>query len=115
MKKTLTRATLEEILNDAGLDPEEVVYAWPSGMYGGYGGHVSFALTANLHQLAQFFISLGSILANGEYEDPIRTFPEGRANLEGLLPSGTDSLGRGSVTYFRGWELEPEDGGGSDE
>lgn len=112
MKKTLTRDTLEEILDDAGLDPEEVVYNWPSGMYGGYGGHHSFALTVTDEQLARFYISLGSIMAHGEHEDPIRVFPEGRAVLESLLPSGTDALGHGTVTYFRGWELEAlkEDG-----
>lgn len=114
MKKTLTRDTLEEILDGAGLDPEEVVYNWPSGMYGGYGGyggHVSFALTATDEQMARFFKALGALLAYGEVDDPPRTYPEGRANLDGgLLPSGTDPLGRGTVTYFRGWELEPEEG-----
>lgn len=107
-KKTLTRDTLEEILDDAGLDPEEVVYDWPNGMYGGYGGHVSFALTADDRQLAQFFIALGSLITIAPYENPPRTYPEGLANLAELLPSGTDPLGRGTVTYFRGWELEPE-------
>lgn len=106
MKKTLTRITLEEILDDAGLDPEEVVYDWPNGMYSGYGGHYSFAMKLTDEQMAQFYIALGSIMAHGEHEDPIRVFPEGRANLESLLPSGTDALGKGGVTYFRGWELE---------
>lgn len=106
MKRTLSRVTLEEILDNAGLDPEEVVYAWPYGMYSGYGGHVSFAMRLTDEQMARFYISLGSIMAHGEHEDPIRVFPEGRANLEALLPSGTDPLGMGSVTYFRGWELE---------
>lgn len=111
MKKILTRNTLEDILDAAGLDPEDVVYDWPLGMYGGYGGHVSFALTADPAQLAQFFMALGSMLAYGEFDEPPRTYPESRASLDGgLLPSGTDSLGKGSVTYFRGWALEPEEG-----
>lgn len=108
MKKTLTRETLEEILDDAGLDAEDVVYNWPSGMYGGYGGHNSFALTVDLEQLAQFFKSIGHMITYAMYSDDKRTYPEGFANLEELLPSGSDALGMGSVTYFRGWELEPE-------
>lgn len=111
MKKTLTRETLEEILDDAGLDPEEVVYNWPSGMYGGYGGHNSFAMKLTDEELAKFFKSLGYILAYAAYaQGPKRTYPEGFANLNALLPSGTDQLGKGTVTYFRGWELEPEGG-----
>lgn len=110
MKKVLTRATLEEILDYAQLDAEEVVYNWPSGMYGGYGGHVSFALTVTDEQLASFFKALGAMLAHSDHEEPPREFPEGRASLDNdFLPSGSDALGRGSVTYFRGWELEPED------
>lgn len=104
-KKTLTRDTLEEILDDAVLDAEDVVYNWPSGMYG---EHDSFALTADDTQLAHFFIALGSLITIAPYENPPRTYPEGLANLAELLPSGTDTLGRGTVTYFRGWELEPE-------
>lgn len=111
MKKILTRATLEEILDYARLDPEDVVYNWPSGMYGGYGGHVSFALTADPAELAQFFKALGALLAHSDHEEPPRVFPEGRAALDNyFVPSGTDPLGRDSVTYFRGWELEPEEG-----
>ena len=111
MKKDLTRATLEEILDMAGLDAEDVVYNWPSGMYGGYGGHVSFALTADVSQLAEFFKALGAVLAHSDYEEPPRVFPEGRAVLDNhLVPSGTDPLGLGAVTYFRGWVLEPEPG-----
>lgn len=109
MKKTLTRETLEEILDDAGLDPEEVVYNWPSGMYGGYGGHNSFAMKLTDEEMAQFFKALGSMIAYATYSDDKRTYPEGFANLNALLPSGTDQLGKGTVTYFRGWELEPED------
>lgn len=108
MKKTLTRDTLEEILEDAGLEAEDVVFNWPSGMYGGYGGHTSFALTADAYQLAEFFKALGSVLTYAAYVDKKRVFPEGRANLKELVPSGTDPLGMGTVTYFRGWELEPE-------
>lgn len=110
MKKVLTRDTLEEILDDAGLDPDEVVYNWPSGMYQGYGGHSSFAMTATPERMAQFFKALGAMLANGEYNDPPRVYPEGQAALDNyFVPSGTDALGEGTVTYFRGWELEPED------
>jgi hypothetical protein len=108
MKKTLTRHTLEEILDDAGLDPEDVVYNWPSGMYGGYGRHNSFALTADDYQMAQFYMALGSLITYATYVDKDRSYPEGFANLKELLPSGVDSLGKGTVTYFRGWELEPE-------
>lgn len=109
MKKVLTRNTLEEILDDAGLDPEECVYNWPSGMYGGY-GHVSFALTVSDEELALFFRALGGVI---EYATHVskRNFPEGFSNLNALLPSGTDPLGMGTVTYFRGWELEPEASG----
>jgi hypothetical protein len=106
-KKTLTRGTLETILDDAGLDAEDVVYNWPSGMYGGYGGHRSFALTIDLADLAKFFKALGSLVEEaqrGEFE-----FPEGTAVMGDFLPSGSDPLGHGSVTYFRGWELEPEE------
>lgn len=106
MKKVLTRETLEEILDDAGLDPEECVYNWPSGMYGGY-GHVSFALTMTDAELAQFFFALGHMLCYSAYVDK-RTYPEGFANLHDMVPSGTDPLRHGAVTYFRGWELEPE-------
>jgi hypothetical protein len=109
MKKKLTRDTLEEILDDAGLDPEEVVYNWPSGMYGGYGHHNSFALKADEAQLAQFFRALGGMIEHATHVTK-RNYPEGFSNLNELLPSGTDSLGKGFVTYFRGWELEPEDG-----
>lgn len=111
MKKILTRDTLEEILDAAGLDPEDVVYNWPSGMYGGYGGHISFAMTADPAQLAHFFKALGAVLAHSDHEDPPRVFPEGRAVLANrFVPSGADPLGLRSVTYFRGWELEPEEG-----
>jgi hypothetical protein len=110
MKKKLTRDTLEEILDDAGLDPEDVVYNWPSGMYGGYGGHNSFALKADEAQLAEFFMALGNMLCYATYVDKDRTYPEGFSTLKTLLPSGTDPLGKGFVTYFRGWELEPEGG-----
>lgn len=111
MKKTLTRDTLEEILSDARLDAEDVVYNWPSGMYGSYGGHVSFALTADPKQLAQFFIAVGELLGytNHVYDAP--PIPEGPVNLKQLLPSGVDPLGLGTVTYFRGWELEPKEDG----
>jgi hypothetical protein len=115
MKKVLTRDTLLEILDSAGLDPEDVVYNWPSGMYGGYGGHVSFALTATGEQLAQFFKAIGNLICYATFVDKSRRYPEGFANLESLLPSGTDPLGKGTVTYFRGWELEPEDGDDTDE
>ncbi len=101
MKKTLTRETLEEILDDAGLDAEDVVYNWPSGMYGGYGGHNSFALTADPAQLAQFFMALGGLITYVTYVDKDREYPEGKAGLASLLPSGTDPLGLGSVTYCR--------------
>jgi hypothetical protein len=106
MKKALTRDTLLEILDDAGLDPEEVVYNWPSGMYGGYGGHRSFAMTLTDQQLAQFYKALGYMIAYATFSQDKRTYPEGLANLEMLLPSGTDQLGRGTITYFWGWELE---------
>ncbi len=109
MKKVLTRDTLEEILDDAGLDPEEVVYNWPSGMYGGYGGHRSFAMTLTDEQLAKFYKALGAMVTYAVFSDDKRTYPEGFANLDNLLPSGSDALGKGSVTYFYGWELEPED------
>jgi hypothetical protein len=109
MKKTLTRNTLEEILDDAGLDPEDVVYGWPSGMYGGYGGHRSFAMTATPEQMAQFFMALGQLITYATYVDKERTYSEGFATLASLLPSGTDPLGKGSVTYFLGWELESDD------
>jgi hypothetical protein len=107
VKKVLTRDTLEEILDDAGLDPEEVVYNWPSGMYGGYGGHRSFAMKLTDEELVRFYRALGGII---EYATHVskRTYPEGFANLNELLPSGTDQLGKGTVTYFRGWELEQE-------
>lgn len=111
MTRTLTRETLEEILDDAGLDPEEHVYNWPSGMYGGYGGHHSFALTVTDEELARFFKALGYMVAYAVYSNDPRTYPEGFSNLEELLPSGSDALGKGTVTYFRGWELEPEDAG----
>lgn len=110
MKKVLTRNTLEEILNDAGLDPEEVVYDWPRGMYGGYGGHRSFAMKLTDAELARFYMALGMRVieaAHGLAPD----VPEGTATLRDLLPSGTDPLGDGTVTYFRGWELEPEASG----
>jgi hypothetical protein len=110
VKKVLTRDTLEEILDDAGLDPEDVVYDWPSGMYGGYGGHMSFAMRLTDEQMAQFFMALGALISYATYSSDKRTYPEGFANLASLLPSGTDSLGKGTVTYFRGWELESEDG-----
>lgn len=109
MKKLLTRGTLEEILDEAGLDPEDVVYDWPNGMYGGYGGHRSFALKATGEQLAQFFKAIGYMIAYATFSDDKRVYPEGFANLNVLLPSGTDPLGKGAVTYFRGWELEPEE------
>lgn len=109
MKKILTRDTLEEILAEAVLDAEDVVYNWPSGMYSGYGGHTSFALTADTHQLAQFFMALGSLIT---YSDHVNgadfQYPEGRAALRDFLPYGCDPLGQGTVTYFRGWELEAE-------
>lgn len=108
MRKVLTRDTLEGILDDAGLDPEEHVYNWPSGMYGGYGGHRSFALKVTEWELAQFYMALGNMLCYATYVDKERTYPEGLSTLRDLLPSGTDALGNGSVTYFRGWELEPE-------
>ncbi len=98
MKKTLTRATLEEILDDAGLDAEDVVYNWPSGMYGGYGGHNSFALTADQYQLAQFFKGLGHVLAYARFVDKDRTYPEGLSYLDDLMLSGRDSLGKGFFT-----------------
>lgn len=107
MRKTLTRDTLDEILEDAGLDPEDVVYNWPSGMYGGYGKHRSFAMKLTDEELARFFKALGQMISYATYVDKDRTYPEGFANLETLLPSGTDPLGHGSITYFRGWELEP--------
>lgn len=110
VKKTLTRETLLKILDDAGLDAEDVVYDWPHGMYGGYGGHRSFAMKLDDFQLAQFFKGLGHMIAYARYSGDKRTYPEGFANLEELMPSGSDSLGRGSVTYFRGWELEPVSG-----
>jgi hypothetical protein len=110
VKKTLTRETLEEILDDAGLDPEEHVYNWPSGMYGGYGGHYSFAMKLTDEELARFYKALGNMICYATYVDK-RDFPEGFASLETLLPSGTDALGEGTITYFRGWELEPEDNG----
>lgn len=109
MKKTLTRATLEEILDDAGLNPEDVVYNWPSGMYSGYGGHRSFAMRLTDEQMAHFYRALGSMLTYAAFVSGA-VFPEGNANLTTLLPSGTDALGKGSVTYFRGWELESEEG-----
>lgn len=93
MKKTLTRATLEEILEDAGLDAEDVVYNWPSGMYSGYGGHRSFALTADPVQLAQFFKGLGHMLAYARYSGDKRTYREGFACLEELLPCGYRQAG----------------------
>lgn len=111
MKKTLTRDTLEEILDDAGLDPADVVYNWPSGMYGGYGGHNSFAVKMTEEELARFFKAIGYMIAYATFSDDKRTYPEGFAGLQSLLPSGTDALGMGSVTYFEGWELEPEDDG----
>lgn len=111
MKKTLTRETLEEILDDAGLDPEEHVYNWPSGMYGGYGGHYSFAMKLTDEELARFFKALGFMLAYSAYVEGARQYPEGAALLQELVPSGTDQLGKGTITYFRGWELEPEDNG----
>lgn len=107
MKKVLTRETLEEILDDAGLDPEEVVYNWPSGMYSGYGeGHVSFAMKLTDEELARFYKALGYMIAYATFADDKRTYPEGFASLEDFLPSGTDQLGKGTVTYFRGWKLE---------
>lgn len=108
MTKTLTRETLEEILDDAGLDPEEVVYNWPSGMYGGYGGHRSFTMTVTDNELARFFKALGAMIARSTNSGDEFARPEGLTNLDGLLPSGTDQLGKGTITYFLGWELEPE-------
>jgi hypothetical protein len=110
MKKVLTRGTLEEILDEAGLDPEDVVYNWPSGMYGGYGGHRSFALTMTEKELARFFVTLGKLFAREVYETWSLSVEGHEGDLTELLPSGTDPLGMGSVTYFRGWELEPEGG-----
>jgi hypothetical protein len=109
VKKTLTRDTLLEILDDAGLKPEEVVYDWPYGMYDGYGGHRSFAMKLTDEELAKFYMALGAIISYATFGEAPRTYPEGLANLSSLLPSGTDSLGLGTVTYFRGWELEPEE------
>lgn len=110
MTKILTRDTLEEILDGAGLDPEEHVYNWPSGMYDGYGGHHSFALTVTNVELARFYLYLGRVLGETAFGN-VSEYPEGTSVLLDLLPSGTDQLGKRTVTYFYGWELEPEDGG----
>ncbi len=113
MKKILTRNTLEEILDAAGLEAEDVVYNWPSGMYAGYGGHRSFALsTEDMSVAFEFFQGLGNLISYATHSQDKRTFPEGFANLETMAARAeVDPIGTGVVVYFRGWELEPEDGG----
>lgn len=115
MKQTLTRNTLIEILDHAGLAPEDIVYGWEDGITGYSGRYMygarCFALsTDDVSKVLRFFQGVGSML--NEAGDRLVDYPEGNKLLEEMADGAhTDSLGRGSVFYFPSWELEAEDAG----
>jgi hypothetical protein len=110
MKKTLTRNTLIEILDYAGLDPEDIVYGWEDGAAGYSGRYMCgarcFALSADdIGKVLRFFQGVGSMLT--EAGERLVEYPEGNRLLAEMADGAhTDQLGRGSVYYFPSWELE---------